>query len=374
MKPTQDEQTFAAMLEGMAADAPEDMARMAALARALEHVRPATGPAPMAFRNALRNRLVLEMAARRTLLERIRDGYAERNARMRRSFKFVFANAVAAVFLLAGGSVMAMANSAVPGDWDYFAKRLHEEARLLITRGPESRAYLQMDLARERLDEVRTLVDRKQTATDPYMSALNDMDLRTLDATELLIKAYGQSQNRVPLERLTRFAQAQRFGLEMIVDRLPAGARPPARDSLDILERVSQRVTGIMAGCLCPANSLLPATDAAPDLGGSGSTDAATSGQAPVCACSRYRSGPAAPATGNGTSSGRDPSNDPGTQPPATGNPDTGVLPDVPGVSADDEINQLVNDLIDDVIEPLLEDTPLPVPLPSGLPSGLFGN
>ncbi|MGH2725985.1 MAG: DUF5667 domain-containing protein, partial [Actinomycetota bacterium] len=233
MKPTRDEQAFAELLEGMHREAPRQLARMAALADALQHARPTTTPGP-AFRNALRNRLVAEAAVRRPWFAGLRESWIERNANLRRSFRFVFANAVAAVVLLAGGSLMAVAQDAVPGDWDYFAKRLHEDARLLITRAPEPRAYLQMDLATERLDEVRILINRRETNAEHYLTAFNDMDRRTLDATALLIGVFGKTADAAPLSRLTKFADAQRQGLEVLVDRLPPAARIPARDSLDI--------------------------------------------------------------------------------------------------------------------------------------------
>ena len=362
MKPTRDEQAFAELLEGMRAEAPREVARMAALAAALEHARPATGPAP-AFRDALRNRLLAETAVRKPWFDGVRASWAERNARIRRSFRFVFANAVAAVVLLAGGSIMAVAQESVPGDWDYFAKRWHEDARLLITRAPEPRAYLQMELARERLDEVRELVNRSSPNPDNYAAALNDMDERTLDATRLLVKLYGETADRLPLDRLTKFAVAQRQGLEVLVDRLPAGARPQARDSIDILERVSERITGIMGGCLCPANPLLPSTGGpAPGGPGTGSTDAAGP-QGPVCACADFRG-----------EDGAD--EDPVAGGPGVDNPDPGSgqtpdpdvdepvdLPPLPVVG--DDVDNIVNDLIDEVLEPILEPIIGPTPVPT---------
>ena len=365
MKPTRDEQAFAELLDGMRAEAPREVARMAALAAALEHARPATGPAP-AFRDALRNRLLAETAVRKPWFEGVRAAWIERNARMRRSFRFVFANAVAAVVLLAGGSIMAVAQESVPGDWDYFAKRWHEDARLLITRAPEPRAYLQMDLARERLDEVRELVNRASPNPDHYATALNDMDARTLDATRILLELFGQTADQVPLDRLTKFAIAQKQGLEVLVDRLPAGARPQARDSIDILERVSERVTGIMGGCICPANPLLPSTGGQAAAPGSGTTGTEEP-QAPVCACEDFRGDDEPdedPVAGGPGVDGEDPDG----PPPPTPDDDYPVdLPPLPVV--EDDVDDVVNDLIDSVLQPL-EPITGPSPLPTiSLPS-----
>lgn len=370
MKPTRDEQAFADMLEGMRAEAPREVARMAALAAALEHARPMSGPAP-AFRDALRNRLLAETAVRKPWLEGVRASWAERNARMRRSFRFVFANAVAAAMLLAGGSIMAVAQESVPGDWSYFAKRLHENARLVVTRAPEPRGYLQLELARERLDEVRELVNRGETNPDHYATALNDMDSRTVDAMQLLIAVWRDTADRVPLDRLSKFAVAQRQGLEVLVEQLPAGARPQARDSIDILERVGDRVTGIMGGCLCPANPLVPGLGAPVTPGGSG--DGSDAPQGPVCACSDFRGDDGSddqPVAGG--------PKDPGT-PTKPGDPtveptDEPIdLPELPVVG--DGVDDVVNGLIDEVLEPLLEPVTGPSPIPTvtvpPLPLGL---
>jgi uncharacterized protein DUF5667 len=362
MKPIREEEVFASLLEGMEQDAPRELARIAALAKALEHVRPVTGPAPVAFRNALRNRILVEAATRKPWLDRVRERWVERNERARRSFKFVFANAVAAALLLAGGSIMAVAEKAVPGDWDYWAKRAHENARLLITRAPQQRAFLQMDLARERLDEIRELINRREPSAKPFFVALNDMDARTLDATALLLQVYGDTQNRLPLDELTSFAVAQKSALEVLVDRMPPGARPPARDSIDILQRVTDRITGIVGGCLCPANALLPKADTG---GGSETPDnSASGGQTPVCACAQFRGDDKG---GDNPVAQPPPTPPPSTPPttPPTPDPDHPIdLPSLPIV--DDNVDDVVNDLIDQVIQPLLP-TPLPtitVPAP----------
>lgn len=373
MKPTRDEQAFADLLAGLRRDAPGEFAGMARLAQALEHVRPSPTPAPH-FRNNLRNRLIAEAAVRRSWLDRVSESWAERNLRLRRSFKFVFANAVAAVVLLAGGTIFAVADTAVPGDWNYWAKRAREDARLLITRAPEPRAYLQMALAREKLAEVQTLLKRGERDADPYLSALNQMDARTLDATELLIGLYGRTQEAAPLTRLTRFANAQRSALEVLLDRLPPGARPPARDSIAILQRISDRVTGIMGGCLCPANPLLPgASKPGSDAGGGGEDT-----QEPLCPCARFRGEDTTGNNGGQNPPPNDP-NDPPVVPPPPGAPDDPDIVDglIDTVNElDKSVTDTVNNLIDDALEgtPLLDDIvpPSPVPTVSIPPLGLL--
>jgi uncharacterized protein DUF5667 len=366
MKPTRDEQAFAELLEGLRHDAPGEAAKFARLAKALDQVRPSEGPASH-FRNNLRNRLIAEAAIKRSWVDVAAEKWTEKNLRLRRSFRFVFVTGIAAAMLLAGGVLFASAQGAVPGDWNYFAKRARESAQLAITRAPAPRAYLQMDFARERLNEVRTLVNRGQTNEGPYFTALNDMDARTLDATRLLIGVYGHSHKSLGLDRLAQFAVAQRHGLEVLVDRLPPGARPAGEDSIDILQRVTDRVTGIIGGCLCPANALLPRVSS-----GTTTPSTGTSAEAPACPCSQFRgedtttqaiddNGSTTPPT---TPSPPPSSPDPKKSPSAVDDV-TNTVNDTSG-----SVNDTVNDLIDGALNDLNE-TPLDpiVPDASPLPS-----
>jgi hypothetical protein len=373
MRPTREEEEFAALLEGLGGPGSSEAIRLARLAQALGRVRPAAGPSP-AFRTALRNRLVAEVAIRRSWLDRLLDAWLERSERAGRSVRLVVASALAAAVLLAGGSILAVAETTVPGDLLYAAKRAREEARLLVTRAPEPRAYLQLDLARERLEEVRELVNRGERRAGPYLEALNDMDARTLDATRLLVEVYGRTRRSEPLLRLARFAAAQRNGLEVLLPRIPPAAQPPARDSLDILRRVADRVTGILSGCPCPGNPLLPGTGPPPEAEPGGAPETP---QAPLCPCARIRGETgreraAGPPPSGGTAT-PPPSGDgtlPPTPPPEDRRLDINV-PDIPGTSLDDPVNRVVNDLIDKVLE-TVDDTvvdPLVEPVQSVLPA-----
>jgi len=367
MKTNKDEQAFADLLEGLRADAPAEMAKLAHLAQALEHVRPTTGPSP-AFRNQLRNRVLAEAALRRSWIERIAERFAERNASFKRSFRFVFATGVAAMVLLTSGAMFAVAATSVPGDWDYGIKRLHENARLLITRAPEQRGYLQMELARERIDEIRELKDRGTDDPALYRIAFNDMDARTQDATELIVGVFRDTSRKAPLRALTNFAIAQRNALEVLVDKLPPAVRPSASSSMELLQAVSLRLTGIQAGCLCPANPLLPNSGGSTSSSGEG-----TSTDAPGCSCSRFRNegtsgttdvgdGTTGPSTGNGDQ----------TPPPAVG-PGVGINPPdlIPGDDPVEDVTGVVNDLIDDTLGDVIQPAVEPI---VNLPSSLLGN
>ncbi len=373
MRADRDEQAFAELLEGLRAEAPGEMAKLARLAQALEHARPTTGPAP-AFRNQLRNRILTEAALRRSWIDRVAERWAERNASMRRSFRFVFATGVAALVLLTSGAMFAVADTSVPGDWDYWAKSLREDARLLVTRAPEARAYLQMEFARERVDEIRILVSRGQENAALYREALNDMDARTLDATELLVGVFRRTSRLAPLSRLTKFADAQRSALEVLVDKLPPAARPPASSSLEILQTVSQRVTGIMSGCPCPANALLPPSSGSDP--GDGAGDVSETSDAPGCPCARFRgedsTGTSTDVEGQGTT-GPSTGNEDQTPPIQVG-PGVGINPPdlLPGQTIDENVTDVVNELIDGTLN-TVDGVLDPLEPITSLPSGLLG-
>jgi hypothetical protein len=237
-------------------------------------------------------------------------------------------------------------------------KRARESAHLLITRAPVPRAYYEMDIARERLDEVRELVSRGEQKEGLFRTALDDMDLKTLDATQLLVGVYRKNNKSFVLDRLAQFAVAQKHGLEVLIDRLPPGARSPARDSIDILNLVGSRLTGILGGCLCPANPLLPKVS-----GGSTSpNDAGGTPQSPQCDCARFRSG-----GGNTSAQGpRDPGRG-GKTPPPSQPPSQPEKPGVldPVTKPVDEVTSTVNNIIDGalsgtVLDDIVPDSPIP--------------
>jgi hypothetical protein len=377
MKPTRDEQAFAELLDGLRQDAPGDLARLAKLAAAMEHVRPAARPAPD-FRTTLRNRLVAEAVGGVSWLDRFVEAWAERNERMRRNFKLVFATAAAALMLLVGSSVFAVAQKAVPGDWDYWAKRAGENAHLLITRAPVQRAYLEMDLARERLNEMRVMIDRGQQKSDLYLVALNDMDSRTLDAARLLVEYFRSEGKTAPLDRLKNFAGAQKNGLEVLIDKLPPAARPPARDSIDILQRVSDRVIGILNGCPCPSNPLLPkVTSAGQEPAGSDSS--------PACDCARFRGNDSNNTASGTVDKGDDPkppppcdASDCGTPPTPPPGPVDQTIDDVTGTvnnttsDLTDEVNKIIDDALSDtLLDETVPNSPIPTVTLPDLDTGL---
>lgn len=356
-----DEEAFARMLEGAQAPHSIDAQRMRALVQALERARPAqTGPSPM-FASALRERLAEEAgvvaeaqaAARVSIATRAAIWLQAKNEAWRRSFRVVAATGMAAMMLAGTSAAFATAQNALPGQWNYSLKRAGEAARMSVTRGDLPRGYAKLDIARERLDEVRALAASGNRDAAIYVAVLGDMDAATIDASELLVEASREGAGLTPLRRLASFTTAQRLRLEGLVVDVPPGARPAARDSLATLVLLGDRVQNVIEGCPCPGNPLEVVT----------SSGTQTSGL--PCSCESGTSGRP------GSSDQPQAVDDPQPQPSGSGSPSpepsTGTDL-VPGTDADDPANgavDQVNDILDGLGLPTVSPSPLPLPSPS---------
>lgn len=344
---------FEALLGGGSGFSEGELGELAALARALERARPAAqAPAPRPdFRAALRTRL-LEEATHAVVIPlplhaRVRASVAARNVRIRRSFRTVAAVAAATMVMLVGSTLVAAAQGTVPGDALYRIKRAHENIALKAVFGRVPRAQRQLELARERLEEVRILSQRGEENAALFVGALADMDARTLDATTMLINEYRKTRDNGLLGMLIAFSGAQRQGLEAIVDEIPAGAVPKTRSSIELVDAVQNRVSAVLGGCPCPAEALTPAANATPGTPGG-----------VTCGCGATRPG--------STPAPKGQSSPPAVEQPKGEDPDggdnaedgsTGPLPDLTDTDVEEQLNDLVNDLLEN-----LGVTPPPVP------------
>lgn len=353
-RPTAEEEAFARLLEGAGSPRDVEAGRMLRLATALERFRPETaGPSP-AFAEVLRARVIAEAerAARIPLSERVLLWARARNEAWRRSLRTVAAVGMAAMLLLGSSAALASARNALPGQWNYKIKRIHEGIRLSVTRAPLDRGLMKLGLAQTRLDEIAGLARAGVRDDALYSTTLADMDGSTLDAVELLVEASRRGAGRRPLDRLAAFATAQRLHLEALVVQIPVGARPAARDSLVVLVRVRDRVQSIIAGCPCPANPLEAASGATGADAGVG------------CACddpAGHAAGDNDPDASGSSTNGSGSSNGSGT-PGGDGTPGTDL---VDGTDADDPANDAVdevNDILDGLGLPTVPPTPLPAP------------
>jgi hypothetical protein len=361
-KLTHEEEAFQAMLEGDPGAGSPEMDRLVKLVLALD-TEPRRGRGPSEdFRAALRSRIIAEaeQAARIPWRERVFASLREKNRAWRQSFRVVAAAGMAAVMLMGTGAVFAVAGSTKPGDLLHPAKLAREWLRLSVTRGPEQRGYLKLQLAHERLREIDRLLEAEVEEESLYSETFVRMDGAVLDATELLVRAFQAGAGTRPLDRLSRFAVAQRVDLESLLGHLPGAAQVDGRRSLEILSRIDDRVRAILAGCNCPANPLeLPV----------GAVSGAPASAPPIsCACKPSRRSDSGPSNGNQAEppTGGGPNREPPPPPPPPG------VDLVPGTDVDEPVNQLVDQVLDQLgitppptPTPSLSEAPAPSPAPS---------
>ncbi|TML77230.1 MAG: hypothetical protein E6G04_09030 [Actinobacteria bacterium] len=320
-----DEDTFAALLEGLPIEAPSELGALVAVAAALE---PARLPVPDAsFRYQLRNELLDIASGHRSFGARSRDRFVAINERMRRSLRVVVSTGLAAAILAGGGATFAAASNALPGDALYPVKLFRESVQLAVSSG-ESEGLKRLQFARTRLREIKGLEARGSRNADLYIATLDRMDSLTL----------------------------------------PAGAIPAARDSLVVLQLVSRTVNSVLSNCPCnpPSNPLIPQS-------GTGTS----SNQAVQCTCDQTSSA-SSQLGSNGTSNGGTATSGngntkQGTQPQSPqaspSSPIDQLVPDVPGTNADNQVKGLIDQLLQASPTPLptiqpspLQPTQLPVP------------
>jgi len=346
-----DEDVFAAALDGVALDAPDEVRPLVAVASALAPSA-LPGPSP-AFRYQLRSRLMQEaQRAAEPAGTRARQWFVDLNARLRRSFRVVGVAAVLSISLLGSSIVLAASHDALPGDALYGVKRLHESAQLLRLSGEaEGRALL--GFARTRLQEVRSLTDRGVTDENLYIDTLAEMDRLTTEGSRLLIQVFEATGLTGSIEHLASFARVQSQDLVALIDRLPPGARPSARGSLAHLDAVLLQTERTLSGCDCPIDPLL---------------DASLPADGPIQQNIRCVCQPAAPADqgssdGSGgstqTGSGGDDSGSqgPSTDPPSQGDDPTLDVPD----DLPDDVESPIEDIVDDIVD-LIDDVSSPLP------------
>ena len=89
---------------------------------------------------------------------------------------FATAAVVLLVLVITFFSMTQVANASVPGDPLYWLDKLQERLTLSFTRHPVHKATLRLDLAQERLDEIRTLEDRQRLERDILKALSREAD------------------------------------------------------------------------------------------------------------------------------------------------------------------------------------------------------
>jgi hypothetical protein len=229
----------ATLSSGLLPEQADGFAREVALVGALRELGDATAAAPdEEFRSALRTRL-LAVAAVQGVGETA-TAPAPAPAPWRRRAATVTAGAMASVVAVTGVSVAA--SRSLPGDPFYGLKRTTEGVQLRLAGGEEQEGTRHLQFAAERLGELRRMADGGALSSDDLArveSLLDDMDDDTRSGQRLLVDAFRATQDAAPLERLSRFADDQRDGLQELILVLPQEVRPRARESLVLVGDVS---------------------------------------------------------------------------------------------------------------------------------------
>jgi len=144
--------------------------------------------------------------------------------------------------------VSAASGDAMPGDTLYKVKRSAEQAQLALAGSDVSRGQLNLDFARKRLTEAGGLggdVGR----LDPV---LDDMDSNMRDGTRLLTTAAIDRGEVAGLQTVEQFTRDQKPILSNLTNRLDGPAKDRAAESLDLLNRISERAEGLQTTVKCP--------------------------------------------------------------------------------------------------------------------------
>lgn len=229
---------LAALLDGSRApnEVGRDVRRLGTLATAVVEHEPfeAVTLSP-ANREAMRARLLADIANGATETAPVTAPVREPRRAGSRSFRLGVATGLASAVVGTTGVAFA-AQDALPGEALYRVKQATESARLSLAGDVVQHGRLQLQFAEERLDEVSE--GRDQLASSRLVTALADMDQRSLEGAEALTAEAARSDDGQLLAELDAFTQRQAATLVEIYDDLPAQVRPRAEDSLGMLRRI----------------------------------------------------------------------------------------------------------------------------------------
>jgi hypothetical protein len=241
-----------------------------------------------AFRAATRTRLVA-MAAVRTPapppvsgLRRLLAARAVDAASARWQARLTAGLAGAALTVTAAAALVAVADSARPGDVLYELKRGTEQTQLALAGDARGRTLL--DFASTRLDELAALVGDGGMAlpavapagpgdvsvsaagagADLVLETLHTMDAQTAEGTVWLTDRAVETTDAGPLLLLARWEARQATELAGLQDLVPDAAVEAVGQSLELLARIGARTDGLQAALDCPAG---PGVDGTDELG-----------------------------------------------------------------------------------------------------------
>jgi len=203
------------------------------------------------------------------------------------------------LFLVLSGLTLVLSRTALPGDPLYGVKRAGESTALGLTFGDQEKARKHLEFATNRITELGELATRDAGAAD-YRTAYDDFaaDLRA-GVAQLSAVATSDGGGTQALSDLRLWARNQ--AARLTEQPLPADAAPVFGDVRDLLGKVQDRTTGLVARMNCYQIT----TGAFDELG-------------PLPATGECTQRPA-PAAGSGPTASVSPSSQESTSPAATG-------------------------------------------------------
>lgn len=178
------------------------------------------------------------------------DRLEQRRARRRtRTFGAVVAGLAAGALALSG--ISAASGDALPGDPLYGFKRSTERAQLALTGSDVGRGQRDLDFAKTRLDEARSVRD-----ADDFDRLLDDMDAETREGVQLLAGTAVDRSDSSQLNLIDDFVVDQRRNLSRLRDDLAASLQQRADVSLNLLDRVAVRSAALRPLLACGSTAV----------------------------------------------------------------------------------------------------------------------
>jgi Domain of unknown function (DUF5667) len=183
--------------------------------------------------------------------------WRKRHPTLQKSLLVVTAAAAVLVVLL--GMSVWLSGNALPGSALYGLKRASENAQLSVTHGDIAKGKKYLQLATNRLSEVKDLTNNGKNLSphtqDLVASTLETGDSQTQDGTALITHTAVADQDKSVLAPLDVFSRTQLDGLNSILKSLPktGKAHRATTHSIAIVHTVQLRSTQLKAsiGCAC---------------------------------------------------------------------------------------------------------------------------
>jgi hypothetical protein len=153
------------------------------------------------------------------------------------------------LFLVLSGLTLVLSRTALPGDPLYGVKRAGESTALGLTFGDQAKARKHLEFATNRITELGELATKGGSAAD-YRTAYDDFaaDLRAgVAQMSAAATSDGGGTQALSDVRLWARNQAARLGSQP----LPADAAPVFGDVRDLLGKVQERTSGLVARMNC---------------------------------------------------------------------------------------------------------------------------